>query len=49
MRKPILKIAGLVLLGFMAYMASFFVYPDVGALAKLAPRGRPACVSRFGR
>ncbi|SNR87402.1 monofunctional biosynthetic peptidoglycan transglycosylase [Humidesulfovibrio mexicanus] len=37
MRKPILTVAGLALLAALAYLASFFVYPDVGALAKKNP------------
>lgn len=37
MRTMILKIAGLVLLAGLAYLASFFVHPDVGALARENP------------
>jgi len=36
-RKPILKIAGLVLFAALAYLGSFFVYPDVGQYAKTNP------------
>lgn len=37
MRKRIFTIAGLALLAALAYLASFFVYPDVGELAKKNP------------
>lgn len=37
MRNTILKIAGLVLFAALAYLGSFFISPDVGALAKQNP------------
>ena len=37
MLKPILKITALVLFAALAYLGSFFVYPDVGQYAKLNP------------
>lgn len=37
MQKPILKIAAFVLFAALAYLGSFFVYPDVGQYAKLNP------------
>lgn len=37
MQKPILKITALVLFAALAYLGSFFVYPDVGQYAKLNP------------
>jgi len=36
-RKPILKLAGLVFVAALAYLGSFFIYPDVGQLAKKNP------------
>lgn len=37
MRNTILKIAGLVLLAALAYLGSFFISPDMGALARQNP------------
>ncbi len=37
MRKPILKLAALAVVAGLAYLGSFFIYPDVGQLAKKNP------------